>query len=135
MRRSKNLGFMEEYILLEAAANKLMGRNGGGLSRYIAELEHQDLDTGAADTVKLLKKCRAVRNKLAHDPGALRGNSEITKSDIKKIKKLTSLMKKKRDPLSLRLKSKKKRAAKIKLAILAVAVISLVLAALILYNK
>lgn len=135
MSKSKNLSFMEEYILLEAAANGLMKKKSGGVSAYISALEGQNLDTGAAETLNLLKKCRSVRNKLAHDPGALRGNSEITKDDVKRIKKLTAKINKGRDPLSLRFKSKKRRAEKIKLAILAIAVISLVIAALILYKR
>lgn len=134
MGKSRNLTFMEQYIILEATANELMSKKSGGISSYITELERQKLDTGA-DTVALLKKCRAVRNKLAHDPGALRANSEITASDIKEIKHLTSRIKKRRDPLSVCLKGQKKRAAKVKLAIVVIAAISLVIAALMLYKR
>ncbi len=135
MGKSKNISFMESYILLERAADQLMKRKGGGISAYISALERQKLNTGAADTLKFLKKCRIVRNKLAHDPGALKSNSEISKSETKRIKKLTTAMKSEKDPLSKLLKKKKAGAFKLKLVIIIMTVAALAIAAVMLINK
>ncbi len=135
MKRGKNLSFLENYILLERAADNLM-KKGGGVGAYIAALERQKLDTGAADTLKFLKKSKSVRNRLAHDPGAIKETSDITSSDIKRIKKLTALIKKGKDPLSRIEKNKKEsRKNKIKTALIITAALTLIAAALILYGR
>ena len=77
-----------------------MNKKSSGVSAYISELEALTLDADAKKTLKLLKKCRFVRNKLAHDPGALKSNDEITNDDVRFIKKLTSEIQRRRDPLS-----------------------------------
>ncbi len=133
MSKSKNISFIENYILLERAADGLMRKTGGGISSYISALERQKLNTGAAETLRFLKKCRIVRNKLAHDPGALKDNNEITKKDTKRIIKLTAAIKSQKDPLSKILKKKKRLPLKIKAAIVAAAAVLLSVCAVILY--
>ncbi len=126
---------MENYILLDCAASELMKKS-SGICTYITALERQKLDTGASETLIFLKKCKSARNKLAHDPGAIKENAEITRKDIAKIKKLTSLMKKSKDPLSRIVKKKKAdKAKKIKTALFVLSVAVLVAVAIILNKK
>ncbi len=132
MSKSKNISFIENYILLERAADAIMKRTGGGVSAYITALERQKLNTGAAESLKFLKKCRTVRNKLAHDPGALKDSAEISRADIKRLGKLTEAMKKSSDPLSKILRKKEGSVKKIKVILFAAAVAALAVCILIL---
>lgn len=118
MSRSKNVSFMESYILLENASDTVTGKRGGGVSAYIFELERQKLDTGAEETLKYLKRYRSIRNKLAHDSGALKTSTEIGSADIKRINRLTSKIKKYADPLSRLRRKRSSFSMKLKLGVL-----------------
>lgn len=133
MSKGTNVKFIEKYIILENTANALMNKKSSGVSAYISELETLTLDSNAKETLKLLKKCRFVRNKLAHDPGALKNNSEITKDDVKFIKKLTSDMQKRKDPLSRLLNGSSAFSSKIKAIIALAAVAAVIIAAVIFF--
>ena len=135
MSKSKNVSLMESYILLENEANRLMKTNRSGVSAYIAALEGQQRDPAADSTLIFLKKCRHVRNKLAHDPGALKSNTEITSDDVRRIKKLTEQMKLGKDPLSKLLKKSPSALSTVKLVLLCAAVIAFIVIAIILYNR
>ena len=100
MGKSRNIDFMQKYMLLEKEANELMGVKHGGVSAYIAALEEKNGAPGVKEALKMLKKCRHVRNCLAHDPGALKTNDEITRIDVAFIKSLTGDIKRQKDPLS-----------------------------------
>ncbi|MBR2466403.1 MAG: hypothetical protein IKB38_05690 [Clostridia bacterium] len=135
MSKGTNVKFIEKYIILENAANALMNKKSSGVSAYISELESLTLDADAKKTLKLLKKCRFVRNKLAHDPGALKSNDEITNDDVRFIKKLTSDIQRRRDPLSRLLNKAPSSAAKIKAIISLAAVAAVIIAAIIFFIK
>ncbi len=135
MSKGTNVKFIEKYIILENAANVLMNKKSSGVSAYISELESLTLDADAKKTLKLLKKCRFVRNKLAHDPGALKSNDEITNDDVRFIKKLTSDIQRRRDPLSRLLNKAPSSAAKIKAIISLAAVAAVIIAAIIFFIK
>ncbi len=135
MSKGTNVKFIEKYIILENAANVLMNKKSSGVSAYISELETLALDASAKETLKLLKKCRFVRNKLAHDPGALKSNGEITNDDIRFIKKLTSDMQRRRDPLSRLLNPSRSSASKIKAIISLAAVAAVIIAAIVFFIK
>ena len=135
MSRSKNVSFMESYISLENAADAATGKKGGGVSAYIMELERQKLNTGAKETLKNLKKYRSIRNKLAHDSGALKHSTEIRSSDIRAVKKLTSKIKSFTDPLSRLRRKRNALALKIKLAIFICALFILAITAFVLIKE
>ncbi len=119
MSKAINIKFIEEYILLEDAIDRLLGKN-GGVADYIDALKHQRLDERAKEAFDFLKRCRALRNRLTHDKGAIKQISEIGRADVGKLRRLVRAIEKKRDPLS-KIRIRNEKANKIKRRRLAIA--------------
>ena len=126
MGKAKNVSFIESYISFERAADNVTKRKGGGVSAYIDAIERQKPDASAQSTLKFLKRCRIVRNKLAHDVGALKSNSEISRSDTKKLRKLTSQISKGKDPLSRLIRKRARRAFSRRMAVILLAIAAII---------
>ena len=133
MGKSRNIDFMQKYMLLEKEANELMGVKHGGVSAYISALEENPATPAAREAVKILKKCRHVRNQLAHDPGAIKTNDEIERIDVAFIKSLTYDIKKQKDPLS-KIQNKRGKNAIPSLVIAAVILVAAIVGAVVLFT-
>ena len=130
MGKKLNVRFMEEYIKLDTACCVKFGIKSNGTSEYISRLYNTRLAPDRDATLESLVEYRNVRNRLAHEDGAMSQSSEIAKKDIKWVKKFTRSVKKSRDPISVYLKKARSRAAFRKLKITLALIILIALAAL-----
>ena len=121
MGKKLNVRFMEKYIKLDTACCLKFGIKTSGVSEYISRLYNTRLAPGRDETLAELVKYRDIRNRLAHEEGALSQTSEIKKADVRWVKKFTRAVERKRDSISLYLKKAKSRATlrKLKITILA----------------
>ena len=95
-----NEKFLEAFISLESLCADKLGITTAGVSEYISRLSGAKMAIGRDETVNQLTRFRKVRNRLVHENGALRSLGEISKNDIKWLKKFEKSVKKNKDPLS-----------------------------------
>lgn len=100
MGKKTNTDFLSTFIELEAACNSLLDCKRGGVSEYINKLKSSDCSSAGDEALKKLLRYRRIRNKLAHEEGALAETDEIEKSDIRWLKDFKKSVEKRRDPLS-----------------------------------
>ena len=101
MSKYCNRKFLTEYIKLERAICEMLELSQGGVNEYIARLSDGAYTEKEKAIISRLIRYRAYRNKLAHEVGALEGLSSVTREDVRWIRTFTSLVKKKRDSLSV----------------------------------
>jgi hypothetical protein len=131
MGKKLNVKFMEEYIKLDTACCLKFGIKTSGVSEYISRLYNTRLAPARDENLAELVKYRDIRNRLAHEEGAISQTSEIKKDDVRWVKKFTRAVEKKRDPISLYLKKAKSRARfrKLKIALITTLIIAVAVAA------
>ena len=95
-----NERFLEAFISLESLCADKLGITTAGVSEYISRLTSAKMALGRDEALKQLTRFRTLRNRLVHENGALRSMDEISKSDIKWLKKFEKNVKKNKDPLS-----------------------------------
>lgn len=109
MSKKINMDFLAAFIELEGACNRLLDKKRSGVTEYINRLE----DSGAASRKdELFKKLifyRKIRNKLAHEEGALDDLNDVDKTDVKWLGNFRKKVEKGRDPLSLHIKKADRR--------------------------
>ena len=128
MGKKLNVRFMEEYIKLDAACCFKFGIKANGVSEYISRLYNTRLAPGRDGVLEQLVKYRSIRNRLAHEEGAMSQTSELNKKDVRWVKKFTRIVKRSTDPISTYLKRAKSRAAFRKVKIVFFTVLFLALA-------
>ena len=135
MGKKLNVRFMEEYIKLDKACCLKFGIKTSGVSEYISRLYNTRLAPGRDDTLAELVKYRDIRNRFAHEEGAISQTSEIKKEDVRWVKKFTRAVEKKHDAISVYLKKAKNRATlrKLKLALLTVLLVAAAIAVALLF--
>ncbi len=101
MINKTNVSFLTAYIELDKACCRRFGIQSGGVSMYINKLVQERFAPEREEILPRLIRYRNARNKLAHEDGALKGYTEIEKSDIKWISSFTKTVSKKKDPISL----------------------------------
>jgi hypothetical protein len=104
VRRRINEKFLEAYLELDAVCSEKMNVKSGGVTEYINRLNNARILAGRDDSLPKLVRYRTIRNMLSHEPGAVRRDSGIEKSDIAWIKRFATSIKRKTDPLSLYLR-------------------------------
>ena len=95
-----NERFLAKYIELDRNCSDKFGVTTGGVTEYINRLNNASLAPGRDEALPRLVKYRNLRNKLAHEVGALRRMDEITKQDVAWIVKFNRMLMRKRDPIS-----------------------------------
>ncbi len=96
--------FLAAYISLDkAAAEKLDTRS--GVTEYINKLTNMRFASGRDEILPRLMKYRKLRNRIAHEPGAMNDISELTKEDIAWLKKFEKSISRGKDPVSKYLRS------------------------------
>ncbi len=110
MNNSKiNQSFLGVYLELDKAlAEKLDARS--GITEYINKLTDTRFAPGREDALPRLIKYRSLRNRIAHEPGAIKSIDTITKADISWLKGFLREAKRGKDPVSRYLKSASKLA-------------------------
>ena len=133
MGRRINEKFLHHYMELDRVCLAKFGVATGGVTEYINRLNSARFAPGRDDVLPRLVRYRNLRNKFAHEVGALRRVDEISKADIRWIKNFHHELLRKRDPISAYLKKARKYARRKKMrrvlyATLSIAVIGLAVA-------
>ena len=134
MSNKLNAKFLQTYIELDTSCELRFGVETGGVTEYITRLIDSRYAPDRDDVLPRLVKYRNIRNRLAHEDGALRNLNEITKSDIRWLENFKRDVVKKKDPISLHLHKTRRYARRRKftkplffiLSILAIAVAAVI---------
>lgn len=135
MNNSKiNQAFLGEYLELDKlCAEKLEAKS--GITEYIRKLTDARFAPGRENALHRLTKYRSIRNRIAHEPGAIKNIDTVAKGDISWLKAFAKDVKRSKDPLSVYLKAASKRAGRgalkrtLVLAGIAAGVLALIVAA------
>lgn len=102
--------FLNSYIELDKICSQKFGKVSGGVTEYINRLVNSRFAPDRDEALPRLVKYRNVRNRIAHEEGAMGQISEITKLDLKWLDGFKHDLLKKRDPLSVYLRKARKYA-------------------------
>ena len=98
--RRLNGRFLSSYIELDKNCCDKFGVSAGGVTEYINRLGNARFAPGREEALPRLVRYRNIRNKMAHEQGALRKTNEVTKADLKWIREFDKDITKRRDPIS-----------------------------------
>lgn len=101
MGNKTNTAFFAAYIELDNACAKALEVKKGGVSAYISQLVESRYAPGRSETLPKLVEYRKIRNKMAHEEGALSDLREVSKADVQWLNRFTKQVEKGRDPISL----------------------------------
>ena len=104
MGKRLNESFLASYIALDRDCCDKFGITTGGVTEYINRLNNARFAPGREEALPRLVRYRNLRNKMAHEVGSLRKSSDVTKADVKWIRKFDKDLAKRRDPISAYLK-------------------------------
>ena len=89
---------------LDAVCSEKLNVSSGGVTEYVNRLNNARVAPGRDEALPKLVRYRTIRNMLSHEAGAIKRDNGVLKSDITWLKKFSSNLKKKKDPLSLYLR-------------------------------
>ena len=104
MGKRINESFLNLFAELDKRCCEMFGIVSGGVTEYINRLNNARFAPGRDDALPKLVRLRNLRNRMVHEPGALRKINEITKADITWVKRFDKNLQKRRDPISQYLK-------------------------------
>ena len=104
MSKRINEKFMDAYMELDAVCSEKLNVSSGGVTEYVNRLNNARVAPGRDEALPKLVRYRTIRNMLSHEAGAIKRDNGVLKSDITWLKKFSSNLKKKKDPLSLYLR-------------------------------
>ena len=135
MGRRLNERFLASYLELDKRCCEKFGVATGGITEYINRLNNARFAPGREDALPRLVKYRNIRNRMAHEIGSLRKMNDVTKTDIKWIKKFDRDVAHRRDPISSYLKRARRyaRRRRLKRYITLFAAIALVILSIIVF--
>ncbi len=110
-----NEQFMSCYLELDKECCEKFGVTTGGVTEYINRLNNARFAPNRDDVLPRLVRYRNMRNKFAHEVGAIRRADELTKADISWLRAFGRDIVRKRDPISAYLKKTRKTARQKKL--------------------
>lgn len=125
-----NEKFLNAFIEVDKTCSTKFGVSGSGVNEYITRLRNSRFAQGRDEVLSRLTKYLNLRNRLAHEAGALSQIDEISKEDVKWLESFEKSLEKKKDPISLYLRkarryAKRRKALKV---VLTIGIIALVLA-------
>ena len=131
MGKRQNQNFLEKYIKLDKACADVFGLKNGGVSEYINKLGTDSEIPDRKETMTRLVKYRSLRNKLAHEVGALEKMTEIKGDDIKWVVSFEKDVIRGKDPLARHKKNlyKKTKEYKMRRALIISVIVRVVLLA------
>lgn len=98
-----NQKFLGEYLELDKTLCEKFSTK-SGVTEYIKKLSDAKHASGRDNVLPRLTKYRSLRNRIAHEPGALKDIDTITKDDILWLKSFRKSASRGKDPLSRYLK-------------------------------
>lgn len=122
--------FLNSYIELERICSQKFGKDSGGVTEYINRLVNSRFAPERDEVLPRLVKYRNVRNRIAHEEGALGQDNDITRLDLKWLDNFKNNLQKKRDPISVYLRRARKYAKRKKAKRIIIFLLILVVAAL-----
>ena len=115
MGKRANDQFLSAYMQLDKLCCDRLGVATGGVTEYINRLNNARFAPGRDDVLPRLVRYRNLRNKFAHEVGALRRVDEITKVDVRWVRTFERDLAKKKDPISAYLRKARRYARRKKL--------------------
>lgn len=105
-----NSAFLSTYNGLDKLCCQKFGVVTGGTTEYINRLINARFAPGRDEVLPRLVKYRNIRNRIAHESGAIEKLDGITRADLRWISSFTKDLDKKRDPISLYLRKSRRYA-------------------------
>ena len=136
MGKRINESFLASFNELDKRCCEKFGIVSGGVTEYINRLNNARFAPGRDEALPKLVRLRNIRNKMVHEPGALRKLAEITKADIAWVKHFDRNVARRKDPISLYLKkaralARRRRAQRT--AVIVCAVLLVIIAVVVLF--
>ncbi len=100
--------FLSAYISLDKAAAKKLDTK-SGVTEYINKLTNMRFAPGRDEILPRLIKYRKIRNRIAHEPGAMSEINDLSQKDISWLKKLEKNILRVSDPVSKYLRAAGRR--------------------------
>ncbi len=110
MSHKHNSAFLNSYIELDKICCHKFGIVTGGITEYVNRLINTRYAPEREQVLPRLVRYRNIRNRIAHEAGALQSIDEVGKSDVRWIQSFISDIEKRRDPISLYLRKARKYA-------------------------
>ena len=104
MSKRLNERFLKSFLELDRLCCEKFGVATGGVTEYINRINNARFAPGREDALPRLVRYRNIRNKMAHDVGSLRRSTDVSKVDVRWIKKFIRDIARRRDPISSYLK-------------------------------
>ena len=135
MSRRHNEAFLNSFLELDKLCCDKFGVISGGVTEYINRLNNARYAPDREEVLPKLVRYRNLRNRFAHEPGAIRKTDDINKEDIKWVNRFRRDMEKKRDPISKYLRKARRYAfrKKLKRIFVMLLILALVAAGITLY--
>lgn len=105
-----NSAFLNAYIELDKVCCEKFGISKGGVTEYVNRLIEYRFAPDRDEVLPKLVNYRNVRNRMAHDEGALHSISDIAKADAVWLTHLAKNITKGKDPVSRYLRKAKRYA-------------------------
>lgn len=105
-----NEQFLNAFIALDKVCCAKFGVPTGGVTDYVNRLINSRFAPGRDDVLPKLVRYTNIRNRLAHEVGAMRQLDEVTKNDVKWLREFEKSVSKKKDPISLYLRKARRYA-------------------------
>ena len=122
MRKKKNTEFLEAYVEFETVCCGMFGSRSGGATEYINILIKEHSIPKRESILPKLVSYRNIRNRMAHEEGALSKIKEIDASDVRWLEKFAKSVSRQKDPVSIYIERTSKK-SKLSGLLTAVAVI------------
>ena len=110
-----NEQFLNAFIALDKVCCAKFGVPTGGVTDYVNRLINSRFAPGRDDILPKLVRYTNIRNRLAHEVGAMKQLDEVTKNDVKWLREFEKTVTKKKDPISVYLRKARRYARRRKL--------------------
>lgn len=105
-----NEAFLNAYLSLDRVCCHMFSLTTGGVTEYINRLINARYAPGRDEVLPRLVRYRNVRNRIAHEEGALGDILEVKKRDISWIREFERDVTRRRDPISVYLRTARRNA-------------------------
>lgn len=101
MSKKRNTEFLEAYVAFETICCEKFGMRSGGATEYINILIKEHGAPKRDTVLPKLVNYRNIRNRMAHEEGALSKIKEIDASDVRWLEKFAKSVSRQKDPVSV----------------------------------
>ena len=108
MSKKYNSAFLNAYIELDKICCHKFGIVTGGITEYINRLINARYAPEREAILPRLVRYRNIRNRIAHEVGALQSIDELSKADIRWLEDFIRSIEKKKDPITQYLRKARK---------------------------